>query len=73
MSELIKNKSPLKSIKQYCFECSGDNKAEVRNCELKDCPLYKYRMGKTGYHKEFTTEQKLAFAERIKALRKVKS
>lgn len=34
------------AIRQKCLNCSGFNKKEVRNCELKKCPLYKYRLGK---------------------------
>ena len=43
-----KRRSPLKSIRQYCIECAGDNMAEVKRCHLADCPLHPYRMGKTG-------------------------
>ena len=35
-----------RAIRAYCIDCSGENKAEVRNCVIKDCPLYPYRMGK---------------------------
>ena len=31
------------AIYAHCLECSGDTKAEVRRCELKDCPLYPFR------------------------------
>jgi hypothetical protein len=48
MSKELKRRSPLKAIRRYCIECSGDNMAEAKRCELKDCPLHPYRMGKTG-------------------------
>ena len=31
------------AIYAHCLECSGDSRAEVRHCELKDCPLYPFR------------------------------
>lgn len=42
-----KNKLTRKqAIKQKCLDCSGYNRKEVKNCEFKECPLYKYRLGK---------------------------
>lgn len=35
-----------KAIKAYCFDCSGNNYKEVRECEFADCPLYAGRQGK---------------------------
>ena len=40
--------SPLKAIRAYCIDCSGGSAKEVRLCVIPDCPLYCYRMGKTG-------------------------
>lgn len=34
-----------KAIRLHCLDCSGFYEADVRNCELKNCPLYPYRMG----------------------------
>lgn len=33
------------AIKQKCLDCSGYNRKEVKNCEFKECPLYRYRLG----------------------------
>jgi hypothetical protein len=38
-----------RAIKEYCFECSGDNPSEVLLCHLEDCPLWAYR---TSRHEE---------------------
>ena len=38
--------TPLKAIKLHCYQCSGENKAEVRKCQIPTCPLYSYRFGK---------------------------
>jgi len=40
--------TPLKSIRRHCKDCSESLK-EVRNCELSQCALFSYRMGKNPY------------------------
>ncbi|MDL2217006.1 hypothetical protein LJB81_04680, partial [Desulfovibrio sp. OttesenSCG-928-M14] len=42
----IKIKTPIKSIRAYCLNCSGDNANEVRLCVSPQCKLYPYRLGK---------------------------
>lgn len=39
-------KSPLKSIREKCLECSNNQKGEVLNCGILDCALYPFRLGK---------------------------
>tara|TARA_Y100001970_G_scaffold244796_1_gene311312 strand:+ start:1588 stop:1746 length:159 start_codon:yes stop_codon:yes gene_type:complete len=41
-----KNLTPIKAIRKWCLQCSGDSYTEVRLCPIKNCPLYPYRMGK---------------------------
>lgn len=45
--EKIKRLSPLKSIKLKCKEdcCNNDRESWI-NCEITDCVLWVYRMGK---------------------------
>lgn len=43
MNELPK--TPIKAIRAKCLDCSGGNTAEVRRCQVVDCPLWQYRMG----------------------------
>ena len=38
--------TPVQAIQKKCIDCSGGSLAEVRNCELTDCPLHIFRMGK---------------------------
>ena len=38
--------TPIKAIRKKCLSCSCGHVAEVRECPVKDCPLYPYRMGK---------------------------
>lgn len=33
------------AIRKHCVECSGGQVKEVRNCTVKKCYLYRYRMG----------------------------
>jgi len=38
--------SPLKSIRAKCLDCSNNQKGEVLNCPIKECPIYPFRLGK---------------------------
>ena len=38
--------TPLKAIRAKCIECSCGQTKEIKLCNLKNCPLYPYRMGK---------------------------
>ena len=38
-------KPPVKAIRAKCLDCTCGHPAEVRNCTIKTCPLYPYRMG----------------------------
>lgn len=35
-----------KAIRLKCIDCCAGQMAEVRKCELTNCPLWRYRMGK---------------------------
>lgn len=54
-------RTPLKTIRKKCFNCSGFSQDEVRNCEHADCSLFIFRMGKKP--------SKIA-PSRLKAIRK---
>lgn len=38
-------RTPVKAIRAKCLECCCGNVAEVRTCDLEECPLHEYRMG----------------------------
>ena len=42
----MKKLTPMKAIRAYCLECSGDSFRNVKLCVMSDCPLYPYRMGR---------------------------
>lgn len=35
-----------KAIRAKCMDCTCQQQAEVRNCTIKTCPLWRYRMGR---------------------------
>jgi len=38
--------TPVKAIRAKCLDCSGDQPSEVRKCEISECPLFPFRLGK---------------------------
>ena len=36
-------KSRAKAIAAKCYDCCGNQREEVRLCEMTDCPLYAFR------------------------------
>ena len=42
---VIRETNRREAIRARCIDCSGGNRAEVRNCEFTDCPLWPFRMG----------------------------
>ena len=38
--------TPIKAIKEHCYNCSGGFYAEIKKCAIKSCPLYPFRLGK---------------------------
>ena len=38
--------SRSKAIRLKCLDCTCGQSAEVRKCELTDCPLWRFRMGR---------------------------
>lgn len=37
--------TPVKAIRKNCLDCSGGSIKEVRECIVKSCPLYDFRLG----------------------------
>jgi len=42
----VKIPSPVKVIRAKCKECTGGGLKAIRLCEIIDCPLHPYRMGR---------------------------
>lgn len=45
-SEQTRLLTPIHSIRAKCLDCSNGSRTEVRLCELTDCALWPYRMGR---------------------------
>lgn len=65
----VENNQPrvfnCKLIKDYCLTCA-ESYPEVVNCQLTDCSLWPFRLGKSPWReKVMTEEQKEKFLERI--------
>lgn len=64
--------NPVKAIRAFCLECSGDSPSEVKNCPRYICPLYPFRFGKNPYRqrRKMTEEEKRVLADRLREARK---
>ena len=47
----MKNLTPVKSIRVKCLDCCAGQASEVRNCEINECSLFPFRMGKNPNRK----------------------
>lgn len=48
--------TPMRAIRAKCLECSNNQFSEVRECTVKSCPLYDYRMGHRPKAEQFIAE-----------------
>tara|TARA_Y100000591_G_scaffold320478_1_gene333955 strand:- start:6796 stop:7020 length:225 start_codon:yes stop_codon:yes gene_type:complete len=39
-------KTPIKSIREKCLDCTNGSRKEIRLCTVVQCALYPYRFGK---------------------------
>lgn len=46
----MKKLTPLRAIRAKCLSCS-ETAREVRECDIQDCSLYHYRLGKNPKRK----------------------
>ena len=54
---MAKKLTPMRAIRAKCLDCSCGNTAEVRECVIKDCALYPYRMGHRPKAEDLPTEE----------------
>ena len=38
--------TPIKAIREKCKDCTCNELRKIRECRIKDCRLWPYRMGK---------------------------
>ena len=60
-------KNPVKAIREFCLDCSGDSFSAVKECTTATCPLHPFRFGKNPFRtkREMTEEQKEAAKVRL--------
>ena len=48
MEKKIKRRklTPIRALRLYCLKCCNGNADEVKNCPVKKCAAWPYRMGK---------------------------
>jgi hypothetical protein len=56
----------LKAIRAKCLDCSGGMPSEVRDCLVKNCSLYPFRMGTNPWRVPVTEEQRASMAARLR-------
>ena len=66
-----KKPTAIRAIRKKCLDCSCGSRDEVKRCELVECPLYPFRMGKNPNiaGRAMTDEQKAAARERLEKYR----
>ncbi len=42
----MKRLTPVKAIRAKCKDCSGNQLVVIRKCQITDCALFPYRMGR---------------------------
>ena len=72
--EVSENTNPLRAIKLKCLDCSTYNINEIKECPVKKCPLYPFRLGKNPFRKkkELSEEERNKLSERMKNLKRNK-
>lgn len=55
----MKLKTPMKAIRAKCLDCTLNQLQDIRECTIKKCPLYPYRMGRRPTDKELAEYEKL--------------
>ena len=51
--------TPIKAIRAKCIDCSCGSLREVRECHMKDCTLWPYRMGKRPKNDKYINDNEL--------------
>jgi hypothetical protein len=57
----------LKAIRAKCLDCSGGMASEVRDCLVRNCALYPFRMGTNPWRAPVSDDQREATRKRFAA------
>lgn len=68
------NTNPVKAIREFCLDCCGGQRNEVKLCPSEKCALHPFRFGTNPYRtkREMSEEQRAAAAERLRLAREAK-
>ena len=68
------NTNPVKAIREFCLNCVGGSKAEVKACPSTGCALYPFRFGTNPYRAKRSMDdaQREAAKTRLAEARKKK-
>jgi len=61
-----KELTPVKAIRHKCMECSNWQYIEVKTCQMDDCPLFPYRLGKNPSIKMTEKQKEIATKNFVK-------
>lgn len=65
--EVRENTNVLRAVHLKCYDCSAFSSKEIKECPVKECPLYPFRQGKNPFRKrEVTDEERQKMRERLK-------
>ena len=71
--EVSENTNVLRAIKLKCLDCSTYNINEIKECPVKNCPLFPFRLGKNPFRKrELSEEERTKLSERMKNIKRNK-
>ena len=72
--EVSENTNVLRAIRLKCLDCSTYNINEIKECSVKNCPLYPFRLGNNPFRKkkEISEEERNKLSERMKNLKRNK-
>ena len=64
--------NPVKAIRDWCLQCSGDSYNNLKTCPSQDCPLYPFGLGKNPFRtpRKISDEQRAKMAENLASARK---
>jgi hypothetical protein len=60
----------LKAIRAKCLDCSGGMQSEVRDCLVRNCALYPFRMGSNPWRAPVSDEHRVRAARIAIAVKK---
>ena len=56
--------TPIKAIRAKCLDCCVGSPKEVQLCEISDCALYPFRMGKNPFTRNKGNIRNFQFGDR---------